>query len=133
MRRWLTGRTVTNPAPTAALSESSRCPFGEYLGHTHVVREPAEETGLRTTVRDVTLLGTLVDHVDTVPRVTVGALVTRWDGEPADQPDESVGAWRWHSLAALPSGMFLHGSWADFVERRLQGAPGGVNLAAVLR
>jgi 8-oxo-dGTP pyrophosphatase MutT (NUDIX family) len=50
------------------------------------VRELAEETGLRAHHDDVILLGALVDHVDDVPRVTVGALVRAWEGEPADQP-----------------------------------------------
>ncbi|WP_318275723.1 NUDIX hydrolase, partial [Streptomyces pharetrae] len=60
------------------------------------VRELAEETGLRASRHDVTLLGTLVDRVGGVPRVTVGAVVTAWRGEPADQPDESVGEWTWY-------------------------------------
>ncbi len=71
------------------------------------VRELAEETGLRATRENVTLLGTLVDHMDNVPRVTVGAIVTAWEGEPADQPGERVGAWQWHSPANLPQGLFV--------------------------
>ncbi|MEV7237568.1 NUDIX domain-containing protein [Streptomyces sp. NPDC051020] len=71
-----------------------------------VVRELAEETGLEASSQDVTLLGTLVDRVDDVLRVTVGAVVRAWEGEPANQPDESVGDWRWYSLAALPQGLF---------------------------
>ncbi|WP_067392231.1 bifunctional class I SAM-dependent methyltransferase/NUDIX hydrolase [Streptomyces sp. F-3] len=72
-----------------------------------VVRELAEETGLRADREGITLLGTLVDHVDGVLRVTVGAVVTAWEGEPADQPGESVGGWRWHRLDALPQGLFV--------------------------
>lgn len=72
-----------------------------------VVRELAEETGIETTCHDVTLLGTLVDHVDDVLRVTVGAVITAWEGEPADQPGESVGAWQWYALDALPQGLFV--------------------------
>ncbi|WP_426570431.1 NUDIX domain-containing protein [Streptomyces canus] len=40
-----------------------------------VNREPTEETGLVARAKDVGLLGTLVDHVAGVLRVTVGALV----------------------------------------------------------
>ncbi|MER7493031.1 bifunctional class I SAM-dependent methyltransferase/NUDIX hydrolase [Streptomyces pharetrae] len=71
------------------------------------VRELAEETGLRASRHDVTLLGTLVDRVGEVPRVTVGAVVTAWRGEPADQPDESVGEWTWYRLDELPQGLFV--------------------------
>ncbi|WUJ41505.1 NUDIX hydrolase [Streptomyces sp. NBC_00386] len=71
-----------------------------------VVRELAEETGLSARPEDVTLLGTLVDHVGDVVRVTVGALVTAWQGEPATQPDESVGDWAWWPLDDLPDGLF---------------------------
>lgn len=78
---------------------------GESLEET-VVRELAEETGLLADPSDVRLLGTLVDQVDGVVRITFGALVTAWRGEPADQPDESVGDWRWWPLDALPPNLF---------------------------
>ncbi|MDQ0989179.1 bifunctional class I SAM-dependent methyltransferase/NUDIX hydrolase [Streptomyces sp. V3I7] len=78
---------------------------GESLQET-VVRELAEETGLSADPGDVRMLGTLVDRVGDVVRITFGALVTAWDGEPADQPDESVGDWRWYPLSALPPGLF---------------------------
>ncbi|KAF3469916.1 NUDIX domain-containing protein [Streptomyces sp. Tu 3180] len=72
-----------------------------------VVRELAEETGLIARPDDVTLLGTLVDHVGDVVRVTVGALVTAWRGQPAAQPDESVDDWAWYPLDRLPDGLFV--------------------------
>ncbi|MFE5162676.1 NUDIX domain-containing protein [Streptomyces sp. NPDC056697] len=72
-----------------------------------VVRELGEETGLITRPSDVRLLGTLVDHVEGVLRVTVGALVHAWRGQPATQPDESVGEWAWHPLDQLPDGLFV--------------------------
>ncbi|MFF4571529.1 NUDIX domain-containing protein [Streptomyces sp. NPDC001410] len=78
---------------------------GESLQET-VVRELAEETGLHADPADVRLLGTLVDQVGGVVRITVGAIVTAWRGEPADQPNESVGDWRWWPLDALPPGLF---------------------------
>ncbi|WP_037859204.1 bifunctional class I SAM-dependent methyltransferase/NUDIX hydrolase [Streptomyces sp. NRRL S-340] len=79
---------------------------GESLEQT-VVRELAEETGLRARAEDVTLLGTLVDHVDDVVRLTVGALVDAWQGTPSTRPDESVGDWAWYPLDRLPDGLFV--------------------------
>lgn len=78
---------------------------GESLEQT-AVRELAEETGLIAHPADVTLLGTLVDHVGDVVRVTVGALVNAWQGTPMTQPDESVGDWAWWPLDRLPQGLF---------------------------
>ncbi|MFJ9179385.1 bifunctional class I SAM-dependent methyltransferase/NUDIX hydrolase [Streptomyces sp. NPDC102360] len=79
---------------------------GESLKHT-VVRELYEETGCRAHEEDVILLGVLVGQVGPVVRATVPAIVTRWDGEPATQPNESVGDWRWHPLDQLPDGLFV--------------------------
>ncbi|MEU2607692.1 bifunctional class I SAM-dependent methyltransferase/NUDIX hydrolase [Streptomyces albus] len=79
---------------------------GEALAET-VVRELAEETGLTAHPADVRLLGTLVDHVGSVVRMTVGAVVTAWQGTPADQSGESVGDWRWWPLDGLPPGLFV--------------------------
>ncbi|WP_151770282.1 bifunctional class I SAM-dependent methyltransferase/NUDIX hydrolase [Streptomyces abyssomicinicus] len=78
---------------------------GEPLEET-VVRELAEETGLRADPADVRLLGMLLDQVGDVVRITFGALVTRWSGEPADQPGERVGDWGWWPLDGLPPGLF---------------------------
>ncbi|MDJ0466071.1 bifunctional class I SAM-dependent methyltransferase/NUDIX hydrolase [Streptomyces sp. H27-C3] len=72
-----------------------------------VIRELGEETGLIARTADVRLLGTLVDHVEGVLRVTVGALVHAWRGQLATQPDESVGDWAWHPLDQLPDGLFV--------------------------
>ncbi|MFD7779974.1 NUDIX hydrolase [Streptomyces sp. NPDC059753] len=72
-----------------------------------VVRELAEETGLTARAEDVILLGTLVDRVGDVVRVTIGGIVTVWEGEPATQPDETIGDWRrWCPLDDLPSELF---------------------------
>ncbi|MGX1127966.1 SAM-dependent methyltransferase [Streptomyces glaucescens] len=78
---------------------------GESLEET-VVRELAEETGLHADPADVRLLGMLLDQVGDVVRITFGALVTRWSGEPADQPGEQVGGWGWWPLDALPPDLF---------------------------
>ncbi|MGW5472610.1 NUDIX domain-containing protein [Streptomyces chartreusis] len=72
-----------------------------------VIRELAEETGLIALTRDVELLGTLVDHVEGVLRITVGALVHAWQGHLTTQPDESAGDWTWHPLHQLPDGVFV--------------------------
>ncbi|MFD3514893.1 NUDIX domain-containing protein [Streptomyces sp. NPDC058657] len=67
-----------------------------------VARELREETGLVAQPEDIILLGTLLDHVGEVVRMTVGAVVTAWQGEPSTQPDESVGEWAWWPLDQLP-------------------------------
>jgi 8-oxo-dGTP pyrophosphatase MutT (NUDIX family) len=79
---------------------------GESLEET-VVRELGEETGIEARPEDVRLLGTLLDEVGGVVRVTVPARVTAWRGEPADQPRESVGRWRWFALDRLPEQLFV--------------------------
>ncbi|MFF5727956.1 NUDIX domain-containing protein [[Kitasatospora] papulosa] len=71
------------------------------------IRELAEESGLVARRGDVRLLGTLVDHVDNVLRVTVGALVHAWQGQPTTQPEESIGDWAWYPLDRLPDGLFV--------------------------
>ncbi|MFC3572448.1 bifunctional class I SAM-dependent methyltransferase/NUDIX hydrolase [Streptomyces yaanensis] len=71
------------------------------------VRELREETGLIARLDDVKPLGTLVDHAGGVLRVTVGALVHAWQGQPTTQPDESVGDWAWYPLDQLPDGLFV--------------------------
>ncbi|WP_435215429.1 hypothetical protein [Streptomyces sp. bgisy034] len=38
---------------------------------------------------------------------TVGALVHAWQGQPATQTDESVGAWARYPLHQLPDGLFV--------------------------
>ncbi|MFD8339486.1 NUDIX domain-containing protein [Streptomyces solisilvae] len=79
---------------------------GESLEET-VIRELAEETGLIARPDDVTLLGTLLDHVGDVVRVSVGAIVNAWRGEPFTRPDESVGDWAWYPLDQLPDDLFV--------------------------
>ncbi|WP_327411293.1 bifunctional class I SAM-dependent methyltransferase/NUDIX hydrolase [Streptomyces sp. NBC_01281] len=79
---------------------------GESLEHA-VIRELHEETGCRAHEEDVVLLGVLVDQVGPVVRTTVSAIVTRWDGDPTTQPNESVGDWGWHRLDHLPNGLFI--------------------------
>lgn len=46
------------------------------------VRELAEESGLVADPGRVRVLGTLLDRVGDVVRVTVPVLVTRWSGAP---------------------------------------------------
>ncbi|MFI0242533.1 NUDIX domain-containing protein [Streptomyces sp. NPDC016845] len=72
-----------------------------------VVRELKEETGLRARLADVTVLGTLIDHVHDVLRVTIAALVHTWRGQPATQLHEPVGEWAWYPLNELPDPLFL--------------------------
>jgi len=79
---------------------------GESLEET-VVRELREETGSEAGPADVRLLGTLLDDVDGVVRMTVAAQVTAWRGQPCDQPHERVGDWRWFPLDRLPENLFV--------------------------
>ncbi|WP_449348630.1 bifunctional class I SAM-dependent methyltransferase/NUDIX hydrolase [Streptomyces shaanxiensis] len=79
---------------------------GESLEET-VVRELREETGIESRPTDVRLMGTLLDDVDGVVRMTVATEVTAWRGEPSDQPDERVGDWRWFPLDRLPENLFV--------------------------
>ncbi|PKV84238.1 bifunctional class I SAM-dependent methyltransferase/NUDIX hydrolase [Streptomyces sp. TLI_146] len=69
------------------------------------VRELAEEAGLLAEAGDARVLGTLLDHVDGVLRVTVPVLVTRWRGEPHDR-EPTIGSWRSWRLTVLPNRLF---------------------------
>ncbi|MFI5804463.1 bifunctional class I SAM-dependent methyltransferase/NUDIX hydrolase [Streptomyces sp. NPDC051561] len=109
------GVIVTNPQGDVLIGEHERgtveCPggtveAGESLEEA-VVRELREETGLEATVADVVLLGTLLDHVGDVVRMTIAARVDRWNGIPADQPGEIIGSWRWTPVHELPDGLFV--------------------------
>lgn len=71
-----------------------------------VVRELAEENGIQARAMDVRLLGTLVNHIGGVVRITMGAVVTAWQGTPTGQPDEKVGDWRWWPPDSLPPDLF---------------------------
>ncbi|WP_406260239.1 bifunctional class I SAM-dependent methyltransferase/NUDIX hydrolase [Actinacidiphila glaucinigra] len=79
---------------------------GESLAGT-AVREVREETGCLVRDEDVELLGLLLDEVEGTVRATAVAVITAWEGEPGDQPGESVGDWRWWALDRLPNGLFV--------------------------
>ncbi|MGW2347447.1 bifunctional class I SAM-dependent methyltransferase/NUDIX hydrolase [Actinacidiphila glaucinigra] len=79
---------------------------GESLVGT-AVREVREATGCLVRDEDVELLGLLLDEVEGTVRATAVAVITAWEGEPGDQPGESVGDWRWWALDRLPNGLFV--------------------------
>ncbi|MFD9903542.1 NUDIX domain-containing protein [Streptomyces sp. NPDC059063] len=70
-------------------------------------RELHEETGLRARPQDAVLLGTLLDSVQGVVRLTVPAVITTWHGVPTDQPDEAVTSWQWFTPDHLPTDLFV--------------------------
>ncbi|MFY4721516.1 bifunctional class I SAM-dependent methyltransferase/NUDIX hydrolase [Streptomyces sp. LaBMicrA B280] len=70
------------------------------------VRELFEEAGLVAEPDDVEVLGTLLDRVGDIVRLTVPALITRWSGIP-QQREEAIGSWRFWPLDALPQPLFV--------------------------
>ncbi|GAA1237117.1 hypothetical protein GCM10009578_092590 [Streptomyces rhizosphaericus] len=52
------------------------------------------------------VLGTLLDQVGEVVRLTVPVLITTWSGTPR-QREEAIGAWRFWPLSALPQPLFV--------------------------
>lgn len=58
------------------------------------VREPHEEAGLVAEPDDVQVMGTLLDRVGDIVRLTVPVLITRWSGTPinAKRPSDPGGS-----------------------------------------
>ncbi|MEW2573279.1 hypothetical protein [Streptomyces sp. NPDC047070] len=52
------------------------------------------------------MLGTLLDRVGDVLRLTASVLITRLSGIP-QQREEAIGSWRFWSLSALPQPLFV--------------------------
>lgn len=70
------------------------------------VRELYEEAGLLADPGDVRELGTLLDQVGDIVRLTVAVLVTTWSGTPQRRED-AIGSWRFWPLDALPQPLFV--------------------------
>ncbi|MGW2652102.1 bifunctional class I SAM-dependent methyltransferase/NUDIX hydrolase [Streptomyces sp. NPDC001478] len=70
------------------------------------VRELHEETGLMAEPDDARVLGTLLDCVGDIVRVTVPVIITRWTGL-AHQREHTIGSWRFWPLDALPAPLFV--------------------------
>ncbi|MFZ3492838.1 bifunctional class I SAM-dependent methyltransferase/NUDIX hydrolase [Streptomyces sp. 5.8] len=70
------------------------------------VRELREEAGLVADADDTVVLGTLLDRVGDIVRVTVPVLVNRWSGTPR-QCEEVIGSWRFWPRDALPQPLFV--------------------------
>ncbi|MEU5240932.1 bifunctional class I SAM-dependent methyltransferase/NUDIX hydrolase [Streptomyces lydicus] len=78
---------------------------GETFAET-AVRELHEEAGLVADPEDAQVLGTLLDRVGGVVRLTVAVRITRWSGVP-QQREEAIGSWRFWPLSALPQPLFV--------------------------
>ncbi|MEV6956084.1 bifunctional class I SAM-dependent methyltransferase/NUDIX hydrolase [Streptomyces sp. NPDC051183] len=78
---------------------------GETFGEA-AVRELREEAGLAAEPEDAQVLGTLLDRVGDVVRITVPVVVTRWSGVP-QQREDAIGAWRFWPLDSLPAPLFV--------------------------
>ncbi|MFD5549326.1 NUDIX domain-containing protein [Streptomyces goshikiensis] len=121
-------RSSAPPAPTAALGVGVIVPStkgvllglhrsgawelaggtvepGESLAEA-AVRELHEEAGIVADPDAVQVLGTLLDRVGDVVRITVPVLVTRWTGTP-HQREEALGSWRFWPADALPQPLFV--------------------------
>ncbi|MFG2684118.1 NUDIX domain-containing protein [Streptomyces sp. NPDC048392] len=70
------------------------------------VRELREQAGLVADPGDVQVLGTLLDRVGGIVRVTVPVVVTQWSGVP-EQREEVIGSWRFWPPDALPGPLFV--------------------------
>ncbi|MFF8369968.1 NUDIX domain-containing protein [Streptomyces lydicus] len=70
------------------------------------VRELQEEAGLVAEPEDAQVLGTLLDRVGGVVRLTVPVHIIRWSGVPR-QREEAIGSWRFWPLSALPQPLFV--------------------------
>ncbi|MFF2403497.1 NUDIX domain-containing protein [Streptomyces goshikiensis] len=121
-------RSSAPPAPTAALGVGVIVPSpkgvllglhrsgawelaggtvepGESLAEA-AVRELHEEAGIVADPDAVQVLGTLLDRVGDVVRITVPVLVIRWTGTP-HQREEALGSWRFWPTDALPQPLFV--------------------------
>ncbi|MFI5752361.1 NUDIX domain-containing protein [Streptomyces sp. NPDC051644] len=99
------GRHPARPTPAPYLGAGGTVEPGETFAEA-AVRELHEEAGLVAEPDDVQVLGTLLDRVGDVVRLTVPVLITRWSGIP-HQREEAIGSWRFWPLTALPHPLFV--------------------------
>ncbi|MFF8268318.1 NUDIX domain-containing protein [Streptomyces sp. NPDC016562] len=83
--------------PGESLAEAAVRALHEEAG---IVADPDPDTDA------VQVLGTLLDRVGDVVRITVPVLITRWTGTP-HQREEALGSWRFWPADALPQPLFV--------------------------
>lgn len=69
-------------------------------------RELMEETGMTTSIEDLTVISLTNDMVPDAHFVTVGLLCTKFQGEPQVMEPDEITKWQWFPLDALPTPLF---------------------------
>ncbi len=77
--------------------------FDELL-HESAAREVLEETGIK--IRNPKVISISNDIVTDAHFVTVGFLVTEFEGEPKTMEPDEIAEWKWFSLDNLPAKLF---------------------------
>lgn len=70
-------------------------------------REVAEETGIKVSKSDLTLISISNDKTLDAHFVTLGFLCRKYTGEPKVMEPEEIVDWRWFDLTDLPKNIFI--------------------------
>jgi 8-oxo-dGTP pyrophosphatase MutT (NUDIX family) len=91
-----------------------------------VIRETAEETGIRVTEADLTFAHALdlLDPASPTPRVQLFFTASRWEGEPTVLEPDRCTEWKWWPLTALPDPI------VDYTRAALEAIANGTRYSA---